>query len=198
MITRNIRLALDYGNDPNPDGFGIIAHKAVALEIDVAVFFKGALDGIANLTGVIFRALALRHSTSNLIYKLASTLDDTLTVAEWLNGTNEHATLALSAAEMNVAMTSSTANSRTLYCVVEATRASGGNIVLGEGHITLLKTAEVADPPADNPGGAITTEEADARYLRGRKSSGGGAIIIQDADGADLGWMPITAGEPTI
>lgn len=198
MITRNLRLALDYGIDPNPDSFGIIAHKAVALEVDIAVFNKGVLDDLANLTGIIFRAMASRHASTNLIYSLQSTLDTSVTIADWLDGLDEHATISLSAADMNVAMTSATATNRTLYCVVEATRASGGNIPLGEGHITLLKTGATADPPGENPGAAITEEEADARYLRGYISDGGGAFVIQDEDGVDLGWVTITAGEPPI
>ncbi len=195
MQTRNVRLKLDYGVDPAPEGVAISAWRAVALDIDVGLFFKGAVDDLTGLTSLTFRALATREATTNLISKTTTIFDDALTLNTWNAGTAQHATISLTAAQMNLDLAGEGAKLGRFYCVLEADRASGGKIVLGEGTLTLLKTAETADAPPENPGPAITQDAADARYVRGRIATQDGitGLIIVDENGDDAFFLPGSA-----
>lgn len=93
----------------------------------------------------------------------AEDLDLAMTAETWADGTAQHAEFSLTNAEMNI---DPQGPKRTVWAVITAIMAGGEEVTLGAGAFVIHEDNNTAaDPPPENPGTAITLEQADARYL---------------------------------
>lgn len=130
--------------------------------------------GFLNLAGEIYdlsnvQTLNLKIKTSQTVNTsladqtlAAEDLDLTTTLETWKDGTQQHAVFVLSNAEMNLPVSATKA---VLWLVVTAILADGSEFTLTGGNITLHQdNNDAADPAPENPGTALTIDQADARY----------------------------------
>jgi hypothetical protein len=95
----------------------------------------------------------------------AEDLDLTLDTESWADGSKAHAAFEFTNAEMNI---DPQGVRRSLWLVVTAIMTSGSEVTLAAGNFFIHEDNNAAaDPPPENPGTAITLEQADARYTRG-------------------------------
>ena len=93
----------------------------------------------------------------------AADLDLTVNAETWADGSKQHAVFAFTNGEMNLP-TGTTAR-KVLWLVVTAILTDGSENTLAAGNLVLHEDNNAtSDPPPENPGTAITLEQADARY----------------------------------
>lgn len=136
-------------------------------------FFRanGAAYDLSNVDSLSMRLMASQTVATILADKTLdlADLDLTLTAETWADGTKQHAVFEFSNAEMNI---DPSGERRTVWLVVTAILDNGSELTLGGSKFFIHEDNNgAADPPPENPGTAITLEEADARYLT--LSSGG-------------------------
>jgi hypothetical protein len=91
-------------------------------------------------------------------------LDNTLTAETWADGSKQHAVFEFSNAEMNI---DPQGEVRQLWCVLTGITTTGREITpIGSSMLLHEDNNGTADPAPENPGTAITMEQADARYPR--------------------------------
>ncbi len=92
----------------------------------------------------------------------AEELDLTVTQETWADGTKQHAEFSFSNAEMNLDPGD---NRATWWLVITAMMTGGEEVTLCAGPVIWHEDNNApGDPPPENPGTAITLEQADARY----------------------------------
>lgn len=133
-------------------------------------FFSARTNEVLDLSDVESLTLLIQPSqTENdpLASKTlaAAALDLTLAAETWADGTKQHAEFSFTNAEMNI---NPSGSKKTFWLVVTALMDDGTKVTLAAGSFILHEDNDAAaDPPPENPGTAITVEEADARYQQG-------------------------------
>jgi hypothetical protein len=165
-----IRLAGDAANFNGP----LDVHSSATPQFwrgnEVAVLFNGALQSVANLASVTLEirapgpaGAAPDPSATPLMSATVDrgALDDTLTLDTWNDGSQQHALLAFTAAQSNIA-----AGPQWLSLWVLTTDSPGRVITLAAGPVRVLEDgAGLATTPPTPDDTYYTAAQSDARYL---------------------------------
>ena len=140
------------------------------VQFEIAVFFNGALQSIADLASVTLEIRAPGSgggapdpSTSPLMSATVNSgaLDDTLTGDTWSDGSKQHALIAFTAAQSNIA-----AGPQWLSLWVVTTDSPGRVITLAAGPIRVQEDgAGLTTTPPTPDDTYYTAAQSDARYL---------------------------------
>lgn len=134
-----------------------ITWRGVPVNVEFVIRVGSTL--ISSITGTygtidkVYFDLCAKRSTAPIFSKelAASTLVFTVTDATWLDGTAQHGTFALTAADMQVDMTGVTDNKRILYWVLHVVMVGGTPITVGTGQWTIEEDG-AGNGLAVNPG----------------------------------------------
>lgn len=123
------------------------------------------MEDVESLTLLIQPSQTENDPLASKTLELAD-LDLTMDAETWADGTKQHAEFSFTNAEMNI---NPSGTKKTFWLVVTALMMDGTKVTLAAGSFIVHEDNDAAaDPPPENPGTAITLEEADARYVRGR------------------------------
>lgn len=166
MEPRSVRLALDHAKAP--DYFNDLAlWRSSAVYVDLLVQDGDALETLSGLTSITFRVRDSVTGTTNLISKtVAAASFGTPTAASWADGSAQHARFSLSSAETNLPVDAQ-GGIRELHWSISALTDGGNTLTIGAGKMRLFDDNDTtAADPEENPDGAMSPEQGDARYLR--------------------------------
>ena len=155
---------LDSYTNATPQGWA-----RAATQFEVALASGGALVDVGNLSSVTLEASPYNNRKAARVFSktvASGALDNTLTEAAWIDGTQQHVTFSFSSAEMNLPLGG--APQVDFWLVVSALTAAGDSLVCGAGKFTMSEDGAFADaPPAPgNPAVLLTVDQADARYVQ--------------------------------
>lgn len=168
MLKRTISIRMNLSQAPGRDlrdantGAAPTLYRGNAVAIRIGIF-EGttpvSMEGVTSLTLRVKKAID--DPTT-----LASKTEEPLALASeaaWNEGNGQNAVFELTDAETNFDLGGETRAS--YHLVITALLAGGETRTLGTGPLAMLEDNDsAADPPPENPGTAITLEEADLRY----------------------------------
>lgn len=175
LLTADIlRLRCDVDKKTAPfsvDGVPLVAWLARDLTLEIGVFINGEVVDPTNWASLAIQikdvnpASAVQVPSSISDPLIADIVTDfaTITADQWQAGGAQHATVALSAAQMNVSLTADTA-----WLIITVTLDTGEIITPAAGPITLRSTGQssaVTNPPDVADYIAYSKNESDARFL---------------------------------
>jgi hypothetical protein len=179
---------------------GNVLRVDAGLFAGLANFLVTTDDQIIDLTASGLQSLTLEvtasldSAASRLMAKTVSSFDNTLTSAAWNAGTAQHAIFLFSETETNIAAGK--------YFLILSGITAAGPFTFGVTELTVLEDGtpgDIADPP-ENPGSAISLEQADARYERidpdSPESKRGLAAIGSGAESVAIAFSTPFAGAP--
>lgn len=166
MLTLRQRLSLT--DLPTNTQISLDAYRGIAFQVQSALFSGTAISDMSGISSVTMIVRASREDTdaAALMSETVAAADfGTCTLNEWLAGTGQHATFSFSATESNLDLQGGA--KRIFWLVFKALLSGGDTVIIGRGFLTLHEAnAEASGTPPENPGPALGTAEADARFLR--------------------------------
>jgi hypothetical protein len=153
---------LDYYTHAAPQGW-----SAASTQFEVAFASRGTLVDVTNLSSVRLDGVAYNNRDGARLFSQTlpgSSLNNTLTLDTWEDGSQQHALFVFDQSAMNIVP--SGAQTLQVWLIITALTVSGDQLVCGAGMMTFNDDgafASAASPPA-NAGAAISLGDADARY----------------------------------
>ncbi len=149
----------------------------------------GVAHSLTNVESLNLRIMPSQtDETEVLADQTVTSIDNTMAANTWADGSKQHAVFTFTNAEMNLEVGASSPKS--LWLVVTAIMDDGTEYTFAGGVFLLHEDNNAAaDPPPENPGTAITLEQADARYLpitAGDGDANGFMIVPNSEDGMEL------------
>jgi len=159
-LVRTIRQKLDIDSDTPLD---LSAWRNNSTVFQIAVYQGSTVADISDVESINLKIRPSRVSETILADQTDTVFDETLTNATWLDGTKQHASFTFDNSEMNLDLDDQ--YEAEFWIVFTAILDGGEERTLATGTITFKEDNNGAgDPPAENPGTAITIDQADARY----------------------------------
>ena len=185
---------LDQYTNATPQGW-----TRAATQFEVALASGGGLVDVGNLSSVTLEASPYNDRSGPRAFSKTlpgGMLDNTLTEANWTDGTRQHAVFAFSGTEMNLPLQG--APRADYWLVVSAVTASGDALVCGAGKLTMTEDGAFASAAAAAPPNLpilLTMDQADARYVRpaGALNLAPGITAITGGGSTGLDGLPTSA-----
>lgn len=143
-------------------------YRGIALRVECAVFEAAAISDLSAVSSLTMSVRISREDTTSaalMSQTIAAASFTTCTAPQWLAGTHEHVAFEFTAAETNIDLQSGA--KLEVYVVFKALLTDGEEVIVGTGRglVVEANAGAVGDPP-ENPGPALGTAEADARFVR--------------------------------
>jgi hypothetical protein len=191
-ISIKINLATSPGRELRDQATGaapkIWRGNAIAIRLGI---FDGT--GVVSMEGVESLTLRVKKAADDETTLASKTVEPEALAdaAAWTSGAGQHALFELSDAEANFDLAGETRAA--FHLVITALLDNGSTRTLGTGTLSVLEDNDAAaDPPPENPGTALTVDEADLRYEPLGGGGGGGAPAAHAASHATGGSDAIT------
>jgi hypothetical protein len=166
MLTLRQRLSLE--DLPTHTQISLDAYRGIAFKVQSALFAGSAISDMSGISSVTMIVRASREDTDAaalMSETVAAASFGSCTLNQWLAGTHQHATFAFDSAESNLDLQGGA--KRIFWLVFKALLSGGDTVILGRGFLTLHEAnAAASGTPPENPGPALGTSEADARFVR--------------------------------
>lgn len=132
---------------------------------ELGLFKDGKVVDTSGIESVNCKIRSGRLSEVILADKTVVLSDTELTSVAWASAESASAEMSFTNSEMNLELAGR--ECAKFYIVFTAVGVGGGEQTLAAGEIKFLEDNNGAgDPPAENPGAALTLGQADARYLQ--------------------------------
>lgn len=166
MLTFRQRLSLE--DLPIHTPISLDAYRGIPFSVESALFAGSSISNMSGISSVTMMVRASREDTEAaalMSETVAAANFGTCTLNQWLAGTHQHVTFSFDSAESNLDLQGGA--KRIFWLVFKALLSGGDTVILGRGFLTLHEANAVASgTPPENPGPALGTSEADARFLR--------------------------------
>ena len=140
----------------------------------------GAVLDLADVQSLNLKIQPGRDIAGPLADQTITEFDLTLDEATWNDGSKQHAVFEFSNSQMNL---QTGGESRGFWLVITAILTGGEEVTIYGGAFVIHEDNNAAgDPPPENPGTALTLEQADARYAALGGGGGGGEVPIVVVD----------------
>lgn len=139
--------------------------RGTAVNVEIGLFVGSTIiDSKSNIASLYFEIHATPRSSAPLVQKtvVGSTLDVTVSGANWTDGTKQNVTIALTSADTQFDLADSTDETRTFWMVVHVVDTSGNKITCGGGQIKVEEDGaqnDLAVVPMSNPAFRISDGE---------------------------------------